>query len=177
MAKRLLSVAAVVVAIFAVAASEKLDVRDFNALFGGNPSASFDIEGRATVTDGETIRINGQYIRLHGIDAPESAQSCTTASGGRYACGRDATRALESKTKGRFVSCESRNVDRYGRMVAVCYAKGENLSKWMVSEGWAVAYTRYSWAYLPNEIGARLAGRGIWEGDFVAPEDWRRQSR
>jgi endonuclease YncB( thermonuclease family) len=177
LARRLLSVAAVIMAVFAVAASDKLHVRDFDGLLADTTSGPYDIEGRAEVTDGDTLNINGQRIRLHGIDAPESAQSCTTASGGSYSCGRDSTRALEEKTKGRYVSCERRDVDRYGRMVAVCYAKGENLNHWMVSEGWAVAYTRYSWAYVPAETKARLTGRGIWAGEFTTPEDWRRSNR
>jgi endonuclease YncB( thermonuclease family) len=177
LARRLLSLAAVLIAIFAVAASDKLDLRDFGGLLTGTASASYDIEGRAEVTDGDTIKITGQRIRLHGIDAPESAQSCTNSSGGSYACGRDAAGALRSMTSGRRVTCEQRDVDRYGRIVAVCIAKGVNLNRWMVTQGWAVAYTRYSWAYLPAEIEARLTGLGIWAGEFTTPEEWRRTYR
>ena len=31
-----------------------------------------EIIGTASVTDGDTIKIHGERIRLHGIDAPES---------------------------------------------------------------------------------------------------------
>ena len=38
--------------------------------------AHAQITGTATVTDGDTLRINDTRIRLHGIDAPEAAQTC-----------------------------------------------------------------------------------------------------
>jgi endonuclease YncB( thermonuclease family) len=40
-----------------------------------------EIDGRATVVDGDTIEIHGERIRLSGIDAPESKQHCEDASG------------------------------------------------------------------------------------------------
>jgi endonuclease YncB( thermonuclease family) len=167
----------VLVVIIAVAAFEKVDIRDFGGLLTGSASASYDIEGRATITDGDTLKIGGQRIRLHGIDAPESHQSCQDVSGRDYSCGRDATRGLTSKTSGKHVSCQQRDIDRYGRIVAVCFAGDVNLNHWMVAQGWAVAYTRYSWAYLPAEVEARVAERGIWAGDFTTPEEWRRSNR
>ena len=35
-----------------------------------------DISGLPRIIDGDTIEISGERIRLHGIDAPESSQSC-----------------------------------------------------------------------------------------------------
>lgn len=82
------------------------------------------ITGKAVVVDGDTLRINGSRIRLHGIDAPESDQQCEDATGESYPCGRRATAALRSAVSGERVNCERRTVDRYGRIVAVCYADG-----------------------------------------------------
>ena len=134
------------------------------------------VSGRVRIVDGDTLDIGGVQVRLHGIDAPESRQSCV-ADGRRWACGERATRALSGRIGGRTVACEERDRDRYGRTVAVCRAAGEDLNVWMVREGWALAYRRYSMAYVAEETAARSARRGIWRGDFVAPWDWRRGER
>ena len=134
------------------------------------------LSGRARVVDGDSLALVGERIRLHGIDAPESAQTCV-AGGARWRCGERAARALRERIGGRAVRCEERHVDRYGRIVAVCRAGGEDLNAWMVERGFALAYRRYSRAYVDEEAVARSARRGLWRGDFVAPWDWRRGER
>ena len=134
------------------------------------------LSGPARVVDGDTLELGGVRVRLHGIDAPESAQNCRV--GGRFwACGRAATRALAGLVRGKPVSCEERDRDRYGRVVAVCRTAGQDLNAWMVSEGWAFAYRRYSHAYVAHETRARTAKRGMWRGEVVAPWDWRSGKR
>lgn len=139
------------------------------------PPASPDIAGQASVIDGDTIDIHGSRIRFFGIDAPESGQSCTDATGKSYRCGQRAAFALDSKIGAHTVSCDNRDVDRYGRIVAVCLAGGVDLNGWMVQQGWAVAYRRYSSNYVTDEMAAKSAKRGIWAGGFERPEDWRRE--
>ena len=139
-------------------------------------SAHARIAGPATVTDGDSLKVSGQRIRLFGIDAPESKQTCV-AGGQRWRCGRSATRALRSHIAGRPVVCAERDRDRYGRIVAVCRVGGEDINAWMVSQGMAVAYTKYSRAYVGQQRSAKAARRGLWRGDFVAPWDWRRGKR
>ena len=99
--------------------------------------------GPARVIDGDTLDVGGVRIRLHGIDAPESEQICR-AGGKRWSCGREAARALAGRIGGRPVGCQERDRDRYGRVVAACSASGVDLNAWMVAEGWAFAYRRYS---------------------------------
>ena len=138
--------------------------------------AMADITGRASVIDGDTIEIRGQRIRLFGIDAPESGQMCL-AGHKMFRCGQRAGLALSDKIGRAMVSCSPKDRDRYGRVVAVCHSRGEDLNGWMVSQGWALAYRRYSRDYIKQEKRASASKRGVWVGKFIAPWDWRRGKR
>lgn len=130
------------------------------------------IEGQASVIDGDTIEIHGTRIRLYGIDAPESGQNCY-AGGKPIRCGQRAALALADKIANHMVTCEPKDRDIYGRVVAVCRTVGEDLNAWMVAEGQAVAYRHYSTDYVPQEQRAKASKRGIWNEEFVFPWDWR----
>lgn len=136
-----------------------------------------DISGPAIVTDGDSIKIDGQRIRIHGIDAPEQKQSCTYTNGEKWPCGSVATAFMSHLMANQSVTCEQRDVDRYGRVVAVCHAGGADVGKAMVYYGLALAYRRYSGDYVATEDGAREAGRGMWQGTFVEPWAWRKAQR
>ena len=135
-----------------------------------------DVTGQASVIDGDTIEIHGQRIRLHGIDAPESGQLCM-AAGHRWRCGQQAALALADKIGRRPVTCQERDRDRYGRIVAKCTVDGKDLSEWLAFNGWAVAYVYYSYEYTRAEASAKSNRRGIWAGRFVRPSNWRRGER
>lgn len=149
--------------------------RNVAAVPSGQPLAR-EVSGPAQVIDGDTLDVAGVRVRLHGVDAPETAQGCL-ADGETWACGREATRALLRRIDGRPVTCEARDVDQYGRMVAVCRRDGQDVNAWLVAEGWALAYRRYSADYVDEEASARTAHRGMWRGEFVVPWDWRRGAR
>ncbi|MEL6794130.1 MAG: thermonuclease family protein [Pseudomonadota bacterium] len=131
-----------------------------------------DISGRATVNDGDTITLNGEKIRIYGIDAPELSQTCRDRNGASYDCGRLAQREMERLAK-RPMSCDAVETDRYGRTVAICYADGEDVGGAMVSSGWARAYLSYSLRYAAEETRARAADRGLWAGEFDDPWAFR----
>jgi len=135
-------------------------------------TAFAELTGDARVIDGDTIELGGEDVRLHGIDAPESDQSCR-AGGGKYPCGKHATQALEAKIANNEVRCTERERDQYGRVIGVCYVRGDNLNAFMVKTGWARAYRRYSRDYVGAERSARQTERGIWSGAFVNPWDYR----
>lgn len=134
------------------------------------------LTGRARAIDGDTLELGRARIRLHGIDAPESAQRCR-AQGRLWACGREAKRALARLIGRNQVTCEERDRDRYGRIVAVCTTAGQDLNAWMVAQGWALADRRYSRAYVWTERRARAAKHGVWRGEIVPPWEWRRGKR
>ena len=135
-----------------------------------------DVAGVVSVIDGDTLEIHGQRIRLHGIDAPESRQLCRL-DGKPWQCGKDAANALADKIARRPVTCDDLGRDRYKRIIARCTVAGEDLEKWMVLQGLALAYRRYSLDYVDDEADAQTARRGIWAGEFVKPWEWRRGKR
>lgn len=130
--------------------------------------------GVATVIDGDTIEIHGQRIRFHGVDAPESSQTCTR-DGHDWPCGRRSADALSGFLGRRTVNCTAEKIDRYGRIDARCAVDGADIEAWMVREGWALAYRRYSHDYVDEEAVARAARRNIWSGKMLSPERYRRQ--
>lgn len=141
------------------------------------PAVSADrVAGVASVIDGDTIEIHGERIRLFGIDAAESGQSCTR-QGVRYRCGQVAAFALSDKIGRRVVRCERQDTDRYGRMVATCRLARTDLGAWMVRQGQAIAFRKYSRRYVPEENKARSEKRGLWSGEFWRPSRFRRGGR
>ena len=135
------------------------------------------VTGRATVIDGDTIEIHGQRIRLHGIDAPESGQSCIDKNGSNYQCGQFSANQMAKYVSGQTVNCNVKDKDRYGRLVAACFVKGEDINERLVLEGWAHAYTQYSRDYVGSEKKAKRGKFGIWQGQFIEPWKWRKGAR
>lgn len=140
-------------------------------------AAHAEITGRASVIDGDTIEVQGQRIRLWGIDAPESGQTCER-DGGPYRCGQAAANALDRYLAGRPVVCRPEDVDRYRRVVACCTVGGADLGAWLVRAGMALRHPDYArLSYVVEEIAARHARRGVWAGSFERPWHWRRTRR
>ncbi len=84
---------------------------------------------------------------------------------------------VADKIARRPVTCEDLDRDRYKRIIGRCAVGGEDLEKWMVANGWALAYRRYSLDYVAEEADARAVRRGIWAGEFIPPWEWRRGKR
>lgn len=128
------------------------------------------LSGRAVVSDGDTLRLGGQRVRLTGLDAPELDQTCIDASGGQWPCGARARLFLADLLKGGEVTCQRSGRDAYRRVLANCVANGEDIGARIVATGWAVTDFRYA----AEQAQARASARGIWSGSFVAPAEWRR---
>ena len=141
------------------------------------------ISGQANVIDGDTIKINKKKVRLFGIDAPEKDQICKKIYFNflifnfqkDYKCGEKSTLALLKKLKDKKVKCIlEKNKDIYKRNIGTCYVGNLDINKWLVKNGYAVAYKRYSKRYLLDEQYAKEIKLGIWKGTFIEPEKWRR---
>jgi endonuclease YncB( thermonuclease family) len=137
--------------------------------------AHADITGKPRIIDGDTIHINQTKIRLHGIDAPEMKQVCKTSEGKEQLCGQLAKQALEKLVRGQDVTCKGDTRDRYKRLIAVCYVGPLDINERMVTDGWAMAYRKYSKDYVRAEMLAKSRHEGMWGGEFVPPWEWRRK--
>lgn len=134
------------------------------------------IVGRSSVIDADTLEIRGSRVRLEGIDAPESSQRCGS-EGREWSCGQQAALALSDWIADRPVSCHRRGMDRYQRVLARCFVGNDDMQAWMVSNGWAMAYRRYSRDYVAAEEHAAATKAGIWRDEFLPPWEWRQQRR
>ena len=142
-----------------------------------------EISGNAQIIDGDTIKINSKKIRLHGIDAPEFKQKCKKpyltiiffTFTKDYPCGKISTQKLQKKINNKVITCKILDIDRYKRLIGECYKRNLNLNSWLVSNGYAVAYRKYSKKYISNEINAKKEKKGIWQGKFEMPWEFRRK--
>ena len=125
------------------------------------------------VTDGDTIRIGDERIRFSGIDAPEIKQTCIYQEID-FKCGEFSKNLLIEKISNQEVSCIRENTDQYGRTLAECFVGKESLSSYLVREGYAFAYRKYSDKFIPDEEYAQSKGNGMWSMDFMFPWDFRK---
>lgn len=137
----------------------------------GHRAEAGDFTGRASVIDGDTIEIRGQRIRFDGIDAPETRQRCEDASGRTYGCGKvsaDALDAFLAKSRPTMCTTTGKNWDR---LVGTCMrADGTDVNRWLVSQGLAIDWPKYSRGrYAREQAKAKAARRGLWAGRFEWP--------
>ena len=143
------------------------------------------ITGHAEVTDGDTIKINTFKIRLNGIDAPEKKQKCKRPYleifififYEDYSCGQKSTEALIKKINNQKITCKISNVDYFKRLIGECYKRKINLNAWLVSNGHAVAFRKYSKKYVSHETLAKQEKKGMWQGKFEMPWDYRKSNK
>ena len=136
-------------------------------------AAAADITGVAKIREGDHIQIGSSRIRLGGIDAPSVDQLCLNHQGERWTCGAAARDELAKHAENKSWTCHVRQTDRRGRLISHCEVDGEDIQKWLVRNGWALSYARFSHDYDEDEKAAREAKAGMWQGAFIAPWDWR----
>ena len=133
------------------------------------------ITNNLEITDGDSIKIGKSRIRLLGIDAPELKQKCLKENQ-EYNCGIDSKNFLKYLIKDSKVKCKYKELDRYNRILGMCFVNGVNINEQMVENGWAVAYRKYNKIFVDNENNAKDNLRGIWAGDFETPSEWRKSN-
>ena len=133
-------------------------------------------EKKIQVIDGDTIHIGKLKYRLFGIDAPEIKQICEKDNT-KIQCGVIAKSVLKNKIADKIPECIVKDKDRYQRLVAECFVGKESLSRFMVREGYAVAYSQYSKDFINDEKYAKENKLGIWSMNFQAPSEYRKSLR
>ena len=126
------------------------------------------------ITDGDTIKINGEKIRFSGIDTPELKQTCIINDVKNF-CGLKAKEILIEKISDQKVFCVSEGKDQYKRTLAECFVNDESLSSYLVRSGYAFAYRKYSKKFVSDEEFAKSNKLGIWSMEFDYPWDWRKK--
>ncbi len=148
----------------------------------GFPSVQSQIyTGKAAIIDGDTIQIQGQSIRLYGIDAPELAQNCVNSKQVEYRCGLAAKNFLKRTIGSNRVDCSFRGRDGFHRILAECWVEKNignkaqlyNLNELMITSGYAFVFTKYGGEFVVLENYAKRNKKGMWSGNFQFPWEFR----
>lgn len=86
------------------------------------------------VVDGDTLYAKDEYYRLWGIDAPEMDTQA----------GKQAAAALRKHLGDKSLRCHQKDTDWYGRNVVRCFLDGEDIARWLVHQGHAEDWPKYS---------------------------------
>ena len=160
----------------------------FFLLFNINLSFSSEndnllISGKPKITDGDTIRINNKKIRFSGIDAPESyffgkKQLCILNNIEIF-CGELSKEKLIKKIGNQIVNCKiEKKKDQFSRLLGECFVENESLSVFMVKNGYAFDYPKYSnGKFRKHQIYAKNLSLGLWQMKFEYPWIWRKKNR
>ena len=136
-----------------------------------NDVKSYEIK----IIDGDTIHLNNEKIRFTGIDTPELKQTCSKNNEIIY-CGIQARQLLINKIGKNKVNCIKEGKDQYKRTLAECFVNDLSLSRFLVREGYAFAYRKYSKKFIEDENFAKKNNMGMWSMKFEYPWDWRKKN-
>ena len=136
-----------------------------------NDVKSYEIK----IIDGDTIHLNNEKIRFTGIDTPELKQTCNKNNEIIY-CGIQARQLLINKIGKNKVKCVREGKDQFKRTLAECFVNDLSLSRFLVREGYAFAYRKYSKKFIEDENFAKNNNMGMWSMKFEYPWDWRKKN-
>lgn len=132
------------------------------------------IYGSVRVVNADTLLIQGKYLKIFGIDAPEANQTCANKQGRSYPCGKEAALWLKNWVSSYEVECRIMKQDSKGNMVGTCVLGDYDIGAALINAGWVVVTTQAYDIYGPYEQQAQENRRGLWQGNFYRPADWRK---
>jgi len=130
------------------------------------PLCAYEISSSAHVNEDGTLRISGKTIHLYGIHIPRTNRTCRS-NRSPSVCGSRASVALDFKIDG-FVRCKIMSELDDGDLVGWCrvkaskFNKGEDLSAYLLEQGWAVALPDAPFEYQTLEKIAQSRRFGVW---------------
>ena len=144
------------------------------AVIFATPAGAEPITGPARAVDSTVIEIGGTRIMLFGIDSVMRKQVCRI-DGKVWQCWPAAVRALQILLDRGPVTCEATGEpDVYGRLLARCDINGESLNEQLVRTGYALARRNETTDYVTAEAEAKQKKLGLWQGEFMMPDAFRR---
>ena len=136
----------------------------------------FDVKSNEIkIIDGDTIHLNGEKIRFSGIDTPEIKQTCAK-NNEIIKCGILARELLIKIIANNKINCIREGKDHYKRTLAECFVNDLSISSYLVKNGYAFAYRKYSKKFIDDEDFAKSNKLGMWSMKFEYPWDWRKNN-
>ena len=130
------------------------------------------LTGQPQVVNTSTLALNGKRIVFHGID-PMMAKNPCYIGNRLWDCGAAAFRILLNFVGREPVTCEPRVTDNFGRLFSRCTVHGEDIAMHLIEQGMAVALPEETPDYVDAEKKAKAEKKGIWQGTFTTPSDFR----
>ena len=129
-------------------------------------AAARDLVSYALVQEDASLLVRGQKVHLYGIFIPQTDRTCR-AFLRPSRCASRAALALDFKIQG-FVHCQPRSRNQDRSLVATCWvdrtyhSSGEDLSAYLLEQGWAVPLPDAPFEYQVLGELAREQRRGVW---------------
>ncbi len=140
----------------------------------GAAASSGRSAGADEVIDGDTLVVEGQKMRLFGVEAFELGQTCLDRQGKPWHCGTAAKAALAELVQGEAIACTVIADEPKDGYIARCTGRDDiDLGGYLVRAGLALADPRAGKVYLADQASAKATAAGAWGGTFSPPWDWR----
>ncbi len=104
-------------------------------------------------------------IRLEAIDAREADETCKKANGASWPCGAKARAALTLFVRSRAVTCTLPQGSETKDFAARCSVMGQDLSTWLVRQGWATPQKGAEPELAKALDAAKTERLGLWQSD------------
>ena len=104
-------------------------------------------------------------IKLEGIDAREADETCKKENGASWPCGAKARAALIRFIRSRAVTCTLPQGGETKDFAARCSVVGQDLSIWLVRQGWATPQNGAEPELAKALDAAKTERLGLWQSD------------